>query len=441
MVDMQALMDMCEQALECSPAAETQLIVASSQTGLTRFANNTIHQNVTESDAIISVQAVEGKRLGVARTNNTSPEGLAACAERAATIARHQVEHPGFPGLADPAEHAVIEQDFGGTADCTPEQRAAAVAETVTVAERDGLAASGAFATEVGGTIVANSHGVRAEHVSASSNLNVTMIGEDSAGRSTAVALRVEDIDAAAVAEVAAAKARDSAGPARIEPGEYTVVLEEDAVAELVEFLGWSGFGAKAVQEQRSFLCGQIGERICGDNITIWDDGLDPAGFALPFDYEGVPRQKVVLIEEGIARGPVHDRTTAAKDGVQSTGHALPPPASWGPFPMHLHLLTGDSSVQEMIRSTERGILVTRFHYTNIVHPIRTELTGMTRDGTFLIEDGQVTRGLRNLRFTQSILEALSNVEMIGRTAKLTEYARIPALKIRNFRFTGTTEF
>jgi len=441
MTDMQALMDICEQVLERSPAAETQVLVGAGTSGLTRFANSMIHQNVAEANAGLTVEAVEGKRVGVARTNNTSPEGLTECLERACAIARNQVENPDFPGLADPAAYARVTQDLGGTAACGPDERAAAVGEVCEVARRAGLAASGAFSTGSDGMIVANSHGVRAQHLSAAAALNVTMTGPDSAGRTTVEALRVEDVDARALAEVAAQKARDSANPVELPEGEYTVVLEEDAVADLVGFLGWMGFGAKAVQEQRSFLCGKIGQRLCGENITIYDDGLDPTGFALPFDYEGVPRQRVVLIDRGIAQGPVYDRATAAKAGVVSTGHGLPPPATGGPFPLHLCLAPGDSSVEEMIASTPRGILVTRFHYTNIVHPIRTELTGMTRDGTFLIEGGRVTRGVKNLRFTQSILEALSNVELIGRTAKLVEGARVPALKVHNFRFSSTTEF
>jgi len=441
MLDTQTLMDICEQVLQRSPAAETQVLVSAGTSGLTRFANSTIHQNVAESNAALSVQAVEGRRVGVARTNNTSLEGLTECVARACAIARHQVENPDFPGLAGPAEYAPVHQDFGGTPTCGPEQRAAAVAQICEVARAAGPAASGAFSTEASSLIVANSHGVRAQHVSAGAGLNVTMTGPTSAGRTTAQALRVEDVSARALAETAARKALDSADPVEVEPGEYTVVLEEDAVADLVDFLGWTGFGAKAVQEQRSFLCGRIGRRICGENVTIYDDGLDPTGFALPFDYEGVPRQRVVLVDRGIARGPVYDRTTAAKEGVPSTGHGLPPPATGGPFPLHLCLAPGDSSLEEMLASTGRGIYVTRFHYTNIVHPIRTELTGMTRDGTFLIEGGRITRGVRNLRFTQSILEALSNVELIGQAAKLVDGTRVPALKVHNFRFSGTTEF
>jgi len=161
----------------------------------------------------------------------------------------------------------------------------------------------------------------------------------------------------------------------------------------------------------------------------------------MPFDFEGVPRRKVVLIEDGIARAVVHDRTTAARAGVEPTGHALPPPATWGPYPMHLKLAPGDATTDEMIASTERGLLVTRFHYTNVAHPMRTEITGMTRDGTFLIENGKLTRGVKNLRFTQSVLAALSEAEMIGKTRRIAEGCLVPALKVKRFRFSGATEF
>jgi predicted Zn-dependent protease len=212
-------------------------------------------------------------------------------------------------------------------------------------------------------------------------------------------------------------------------------------VGDLIGFLGYMGFGGNAFNEGRSCFSGKLGERVCGESITIYDDGLDPSFMPLPFDFEGNPRRKVLLIEKGIARGVVHDRTTAKEAGVEPTGHATPPPGAWGPYPMHLKLAPGDATVEEMIASTERGLLVTRFHYTNIAHPLRTELTGMTRDGTFLIENGKLTRGVRNLRFTQSVLGALSNVEMIGRAPRIAEGCLVPALKVRSFHFSGATEF
>jgi PmbA protein len=211
-------------------------------------------------------------------------------------------------------------------------------------------------------------------------------------------------------------------------------------------FLGWIGFGALAVQEERSFMNGKFGQKIAGENITIWDDGYDPRGIPLPFDFEGVAKQKVMLIERGVAKNVVYDSFTAGREpGKSSTGHSLPAPNTMGPIPINLFMAPGTATKEEMLASTERGIWVTRFHYTNILHPVKTILTGMTRDGTYLIENGKITRPLKNLRFTTSILDAFSNAEALGSSLKLIkdEWNSIgtsaPAAKIHNFRFTGAT--
>ena len=195
-------------------------------------------------------------------------------------------------------------------------------------------------------------------------------------------------------------------------------------------------------------MVGKIGQQIVDPRISIWDDGLDPAGIPLPFDFEGVPKQRVDLIEEGVARGVVYDSYRAGKEeGKASTGHALPAPNTMGPFPLNTFFGPGDATLEEMIASTERGIYVTRFHYTRPVEPTKVVITGMTRDGTFLIENGEIAYPVKNLRFTQSYLEALNHVEMIGREPRLLlglgDIARdsVPALKLGKFTFTGATEF
>ncbi|MBM3500432.1 MAG: TldD/PmbA family protein [Armatimonadetes bacterium] len=435
------LIDIGRQAVALSSAELTEAVLTGGANHLTRFANNTIHQNVSQADVDLRVRAAFGKRVGVATTNDLSEAGIRRCVENAANIARHQAEDPDFIGLPEPAEYHSIAAACDTTVAFGPEQRAEAVASILAVAERDGLVASGAFATTPQALAVVNSLGVAARQAFAAADLNITMTGPTSTGRAACTAMDVAEVDAAQAAERAARKALASADPVTVEPGDYTIVLEEDAVGDLIGFLGYMGFGGKAFNEGRSFLSGKLGERVCGESITICDDGLDPGFLPLPFDFEGVPRRKVVVIDRGIARGVVHDRTTAAQAGVESTGHATPPPGAWGPYPMHLKLAPGDATLDEMIASTERGLLVTRFHYTNIVHPLRTELTGMTRDGTFLIEDGKLTRGVKNLRFTQSVLAALSNVEMIGKTPRIAEGCLVPALKVGSFHFSGATEF
>jgi predicted Zn-dependent protease len=228
-----------------------------------------------------------------------------------------------------------------------------------------------------------------------------------------------------------------------LQPGDYTVILEEYAVADMLAFLGFLGFSAQAVHEGRSFM--KLGEQVVGDNVTIWDDGLDSSGLPMPFDFEGVPKSRLTLIEKGIARAVVHDSYTAGKEGKTSTGHALPAPNTMGPLPLNMFMATGEHSKEEMLASTKKGIWVTRFNYTRPVHPLKVVVTGTTRDGTFLIENGELAKPIKNLRFTQSYLDALSRVEMLGNSARLVTgflgSSCVPALKIGAFTFTGATQF
>ncbi len=441
MADCKQLIEIGRRAVELSSADETEVVLTGGGTNLTRFANNTIHQNVTRADLTLRVRAIVGKRVGVATTNDSSDDAMKRCVDAATEIARASEENPDLLPLPGPAQYAEVETETGESATFSPEQRAEAVGQIIAVAEENSLVASGAFATGPNEFAVANSNGVAADAVEAGADLNITMTGETSTGRATATVMNVAEIDAAESARVAARKAVDSADPVDVEPGEYTVILEEDAVGDMVSFLGYMGLGGKSFVEQRSFMCGRIGERVCGENVTILDDGHDSRLYPMPFDFEGVPRQTVTVIDSGIAKAVVHDRATAAEAGVEGTGHAIPPPATWGPFPMHLKLACGDATVDEMVASTERGLYVTRFHYTNIAHPLRTEITGMTRDGTFLIENGEITKGVKNLRFTQSILAAFSEINMIGATPRIAEGVLVPALKVNKFRFSGATEF
>jgi len=305
------------------------------------------------------------------------------------------------------------------------------------VAGKHGCRASGSLAAESAEIAVANSLGVRAYAPATSAGLVAVVADDDSSGYAEWRGTDLSQLDPEAIADTAARKCADGRGAEAIEPGEYAVVLEPLAVGDMLFMLAYMGLGALAVQEGRSFMAGRIGDKLCGDNVTIWDDATDPRQRAVPCDWEGVPKRKLTLIENGVALGPAYDSYTARKEDKQSTGHALPAPNTFGPVPIHLFLAKGDATGEEMISSIDRGILVTRFHYTNIVHEKRTIFTGMTRDGTFLIENGQLSRPVKNLRFTQSILDALSNVEMIGRDAQLVEYACVPALRIGSFSFTS----
>jgi PmbA protein len=413
---------------------------------LTRFANSSIHQNVAERDASLRLRIVRDARTGVATTNRLDDEGLREVVARASATMALATPNPDGAPLANPSPSAA-DPELGyvaATVRADPELRAAGARAVIAAGDAAHLQSSGAFATETATLAVANSRGMWNAHtVTQAKLLTVMMDGRGASGYAQATAPDVRALDAAALGEEAAEKASRSAEAVDLEPGEYPVVLEEYAVASILEYLSWMGFSALAVEEGRSFM--ELGRPIMGPNVTIWDDGLDPLGLPTAIDYEGVPKQRVNLITDGVARAVVHDTATASRAGTVSTGHGLPAPNAFGPIAWNLFMAPGSSAKEVMLSSIERGVWVTRFHYVNVIHARRGILTGMTKDGTFLIEGGRITRPIRNMRFTQSIPEAFSAIEAIGSDTRLVaaEYSgittRVPALRIARFAFTGAT--
>jgi PmbA protein len=439
------LKSIADRILGMSAADQTEVLLYANHSALTRFANSYIHQNVEQTGIDVSVRAVIGKKIGVAATNVLSDESLKTVVERAATLARHQKENEDFQSLPSPAPVTNVDAYVERTARCEPEERAAVVARICDAASKAGATAAGAFRTSVAELAVANSLGVFAYHLDTNADISATMMSDSSSGHAERVAMDVGEIDGEAVAAEAIDKCLRSADPVPLEPGEYEVVLEEYAVADVLDFLAYLGLGAQAFQEKRSFMSDHLGEKVMGENISIWDDGLAADTIPIPFDFEGVPRQQVDFISDGVAKGIVYDTYYGGKEGKGSTGHALPAGATFGPIPSNMFLKAGTATKDEMLASVERGVWVSRFWYTRPVHPLKVIVTGMTRDGTFLIEKGKITAPIKNLRFTQSYLEALNQVEMIGRETSLHKaivgVSRVPALKVRSWNFSGATEF
>ncbi len=436
-----------EGALSACEADQAEVLLVAEDSALTRFANNTIHQNVAERNASLQVRAVVGKRIGVASTNSLSAEPVRRAAESACAMARFSEEDPQFVSLPGPSGAiAPLPGTYAeATAAATPAQRARAVRAIIRRAKDDRLVAAGAFSTSEIEMAVANSLGTFAHHAATSAEANVVVMGDTSTGYGDRAGVDVKDVDVEALAVEACGRAVRSANPRPIEPGEYAVVLEPYAVAEMLDYLSYVGFGALQLEEGRSFMAEKMGHKVAGEGITIYDDGLDPRCFGLPFDFEGVPKRRVDLIVDGVARGVVYDSYTAGKQGVASTGHALPAPNTMGPLPGHLHLQPGDRTLEQMVAEMDRGVLVSRFHYVNVIHPLETTITGMTRDGTWWVENGEIRYPIRNLRFSQSVLGALSSVRSVGREVKLQRGwfggSLVPALSLDRFTFTGKTEF
>ncbi len=440
-MDRDEALEICARALEASTAEQTEVNLLASRSGLTRFANNHIHQSAAETNAEVLVRAAIGNQVGIASTNDASAEGLRDVAERACALAAAATSDEHFPGLPAPGEEPPTLHGNAATAAFGPAERAEAVRECISVASERGQSAAGACSADVWAHAVANSLGARAWQESSVAHVRMVFAGEDSSGYAETYAEDASTLQPRELAEVAADKCERSISPRAVDPGRWDVILEPPAVTDAIFHLSVVAFNGLACLEGRSPICGRIGEQVCGANITLVDAPLDPRGIRRAFDFEGVPRRRVELIREGVAQGIVHDSRTARRAGTHTTGHAGPASSTWGPVPFNLFLSPGEATVDEMVAATERGLLVTRFHYTNMLDPSAAVLTGMTRDGTFLIEGGEIVGGVRNLRFTEGLLEALSRVDMIGRNGWLDDYVWAPALRIRDFRFSGATEF
>jgi predicted Zn-dependent protease len=429
---------------EAAGATEAEVLALGEDSALTRFANSEIHQNVAEQNVQLNLRFVDGRRVGVASSNRTDDEGLRALAERAAAVARNSAELEGWAGLPDRTSIAPVDEAYStATANASPELRAEQARAVIAAADEAGVVAYGSFSTGAESIAVANSKGIRAVQVRTTSQLiTVSMEADGGSGYAEAAAVDASTIDGGALGREASAKAKASAHAVAVEPGDYPVVLEEYAVVDILDMLGYLGFSALAVEEGRSFA--EPGRRIGSEGVSIWDDGRDPAGLPMAFDYEGVAKERVSLVEDGVCRDVVYDAQTAARAGRRSTGHGLPAPNPYGPFPLNMFMAAGSASRDELLGGLDRGLLVTRFHYTNPVHPKLAIITGMTRDGTFLVEDGRIVAPVRNLRYTQSYLGALAGVEAIGSERKTLRGflggSVVPAVRISAWTFTGATE-
>ncbi|MHB8927215.1 MAG: TldD/PmbA family protein [Bacillota bacterium] len=436
------------KALSFSKAEETQVNLRGETLHLTRWNNNHIHQNLVRRNAVLTVRAVVGKRVGTASTNLLDDRSLRETVELAGRHAARQKPNPELAPLPGPEPIPEVATFVRRTAESTPEERADAAGVIITAAQKKGLTAAGTYSAEVEEVAVANSRGVSAYNSGTTGFIRTIVSDGDNTGYADRMARDTGEFSPSGLAAEAILKATLRREAADLPTGGWDTIFEEYAVADLIRFFGYIAFGALAVQEGRSFMAKVMGEKALGENVTIWDDGLDRRGLAEPFDVEGVPKKKVVIIDRGVARGVVHNTMTAAREGKPSTGHAAV--SDWGdmgPMPSNMIMATGTSTKDEMIRRTKKGVLVTRFHYTHSPEPMRVVATGTTRDGTFLIENGEITTRLRNLRYTQSLIEAFNRVEAIAATARITRdwwstfTSVLPAIKIGGFNFTGGTTF
>jgi predicted Zn-dependent protease len=434
-----------EQALAAARArgvTEIEAIVSGGDNALTRFANNTIHQNVAEHTRHLSVRAIVDGRTARATTNRLDREGIERVVEEAIAIARLTERDPELLPLATPADLPPANRTGDKIAGAT--ERAQTVAEAIRIVEAARQTAAGIYSTALTNFSIFNSQGLSASYTETMARFSITAMAADSSGWAKASAVNAAHLDPLALAHSATQKAAVSAKPRALPPGRYTVILEPAAVLDLVGQM-FGDFSATAIRDDRSFLTGRIGQKIFGDNITIYDDVTHPLQAGAPFDGEGVPRQRLTLVEQGIVRQVAYGRQAAALAGAAPTGHGFPLPNEFGEAPVNIVIAGGDTPLEQMIASTDRGILVTRLWYIREVDPYGKIFTGMTRDGTFLVEGGRVVCGVRNFRFNQSLIELLSNVESLSPSVRATGEETfdmvVPAMKAHAFNFTEVTRF
>ncbi|MBI2324930.1 MAG: TldD/PmbA family protein [Chloroflexi bacterium] len=437
----------CDLALQGTNGDQAEALVLASTNELTRFANNVIHQNVASREAVLRIRVVIGNRVGMVTTNDLGQEGIARAAKGASEVARAVPENPTFGGLPaarpiPPGPPAFVE----ATAAATPLDRAKRVQRLLRRARERKMTAAGYLSTSASEVAVASTEGIWAYAPSTLAAIETVVTGGAGTAWAERNATDLGKIDVDEVTREAIGKCAAAQGPRDLAPGTYEVVLEPYAGADIAQFLG-SALTGQAVEEGRSFVGGKLGHKVTGD-VTFVDDPYDPASVPLPFDFEGQPSQTVRLIEQGVARAVVYDSRTAFRTGSANTGHAVPANPFASASAMHLRIEPGNKTREQLIREVDRGVLVTRFHYTRWVHQLRTIVTGMTRDGTFLIEKGEIAHPVKNFRFTQSYHDALGGTLGVGTDLHLFaagEFSfgarRVPAMRLAQFAFTGSTQY
>lgn len=423
---------------------ETEVHVDEAADALTRFANNAIHQNVAEHGLTVSIRTVLEGRTARATTNRIDEDSLRTAIEGSLSLAVSQPKNPLLLPMPGPQKYPRVNRFVKQTAAVTPEDRALAVRRVCDLAIKRGQIAAGSFATGQTLTAMGNSRGMFAAYRETHGEFSITMQEKPAASWAKANSADVRNFDPQKLAARASEKAHAAVEARELPAGRYTVILEPAAVLDLVGFLFYD-FAATALQDKRSCLNERMGKQIFGRNISIWDDAYHPSQLGAPFDGEGIPRQKVQLVDRGVPKNLVYSRSSAKIAGKKPTGHGFMLPNEYGEAPMNLVFAGGKSSLEEMIASTERGLLVTRLWYIREVDPYEKIMTGMTRDGLFLVEKARVVSAVRNFRFNQSLLEMLRNVELMGPAVRASGEEAfemvVPAMKVREFHFSEVTKF
>lgn len=442
--DLRGIVDTVLRLAKSLGVAETEVHVDETISALTRFANNAIHQNVAEHTVSVSLRTQVEQHTARVTTNRTDEDSLRAAIEATLSLASSQPKNSNLLAMPGMQKYRAVNRYAKQTAALTPEDRARAVRRACDLAVKRGQNAAGIFSCAQSQSAIGNSRGLLATYRDTHAVFSVTIQEGTAASWAKENAANVGQIDTQQLVRRASEKAHRAKDALELSPGRYTVILEPAAVLDLVGFLFYD-FAATALQDQRSCFNDRLGKQLFGKNITIEDNVYHALQLGAPYDGEGIPRQRVLLVNRGVPTNLVYSRSSAKAAKKRPTGHGFVLPNEYGEAPMNLVFSGGKASLQEMIASTGRGLLVTRLWYIREVDPYEKIMTGMTRDGLFLIEKGQVVSAVRNFRFNQSILEMLRNVELMGPAVRATGEEAfemvVPAMKVRDFHFSEATKF
>jgi predicted Zn-dependent protease len=404
-----------QAALPDVKADEAELWVHRRRSAISRYAKNEIHQNAVADETHVQARVVVGKAMGIASANSLDPADLRRLLAAALAAARESAANADWPGLAEPAPMSDPKAYDPDTARANAASQADAIKRITAAATQRGFRAAGTHQIELTEDALANTNGVAAYAPSTMAYLRALVTSDTGTGWAEDLGWSARSLDPSDVAARAIEKAALDRDRTQLAPGDYEAVFEELAVAEVLRFMSLTGLTGETLKDGRSFMKDKIGEPVTGPRFSLWDDALDVRTLAIPFDLEGTPKRRVALVEGGVAKGVVHDRQSARWFDTRSTGHAADPRRySVGGHAGNLTMAGGDAKRDQLIGATRRGVLITRFHYTNTPDPKRATMTGTTRDGTFLIEDGRITRALANVRYTMSALDLFSGIELLG---------------------------
>jgi len=423
-----------------------EIIAAEGISALTRFAESYIHQNVAETNLNLTVKVINKDRIGVVQMNGIDDHTLSKNIEKAIEVTKITPKLDYHYRLLAPQSYKIKSKYSKDTANFTPLNRAELVKQLIKEVNKKGYEAAGAFKTEESALLVANSEGVFAFDRGTKVDFNCVITRDNSTAHISFIDSDINNFNINKVTDELLETALKNVEQVEIDPGVYTVILSPEAVAEILNYAGYTAFNGKTIMEGKSFVCKNQDKKIFPENITVSDDPFNELTLPLPFDLVGYPREKICLIKDGVVKDGVYDHLTALKYNKKCTGNTLSPEdASFGALPFNLVMKEGINPIEEMILSTKKGIYISRFHYVNILNPMSVQLTGMTRDGTFLIEDGKLGRAIKNMRFNTSVVDMLKAVDMISKERQTKEGfigpTVAPYLRTNNFTFSSKTSF